>query len=148
MNDVVGSWTAHSFIILDGQTASDGKTCVLCSDVPDFLERHRVVLKTLRSIFKPVLEEAMCYETFSHRPSESGMGALGANEVLLELDTYPSYTVLSAQPPLAFSSPEERRQTISFGLVNNAMPPGRRFWERYVQENEQWDKEARATSEK
>lgn len=137
-NEVSGPWTAHTFVVLDAQTAEDGRTCHLCSDVPDYLERHRTVLKSVRSTFKPVLVEGMCYETFVRRPSESGGGALGAGEVMTGNE---NFLGLSFMPPLAFMEPEERRANLSYGLTNDSIKPGRRFWDRYVEENERNDSE-------
>ena len=81
-NEVFGPWTAHTFVVLDQRTANDKSTCFLCSDVPDYLERDRVILKSVRSVFDQSLLEGMCYETFVRRPSESGAGALGAGATM------------------------------------------------------------------
>lgn len=136
-NEVAGPWTAHTFVVLDSRTAEDGKTCFLCSDVPDYHERHRVVLKSVRSVFKEVLIEGMCYETFVRRPSESGAGALGAGDVMTGDENYMG---LSVMPPLAYASMAGRRAAISYGIDNSSIEEGRRFWERYFEENEREDR--------
>lgn len=112
--------------------------------MPDYQERARVVLKSLRAVFGVVLPEAMGYETFTRRPSESDGGALGAGDVLTgDVD----YMCMSVQPPLAFMSAEERRNMISFGMENPSIEKERRFWDRYLEENQREDGEKVAGSE-
>lgn len=124
-------------MVLDTQTAADHQTCCLCSDVPDFLERDRIVLKTVRSRFDPVLIEGMCYETFVRRPSESGGGVLGAGEVLTGKE---EFSGLSFAIPMAVMAPDERRLHVSYVVTSSAIKEGR-FWERNVEENERADRE-------
>ena len=131
--------------MLDSRTASDGRTCYLCSDVPDYLERRRIVLKSVRSTFDQVLVEGMCYETFVRRPSESGAGALGAGDVMTGKEEFMG---LSFMPPLAFMSDEERRANVSNFITNDSIKEGRRFWDRYVEENERQDREDREREKK
>ena len=121
-DEISGDWTAHTFVILDERTVSD-KTCWLCCDAPDFLEEDKVVLKKVRSDFFKVLEEAMCYETFTRCPSESGDGRLlQTGEVLSEevnkRGDREGHMIFSLMPP-AFSS-GQRRAAISYGLTNEA----------------------------
>ena len=131
--EVSGNWPAHTFIVLDGQTAQDRTTCLLCSDVPDFLERERVVLKAVRCAAREALLEAMCYETFVRCPSESGNGALGAGDVVTP-ENATAFMGLSIAPPALSSA--DKRAVASFGLVNHSIPEGRRWWDRYRGEAE------------
>ena len=39
-------------------------------------------------------------------------------------------------PPLAISSPADWRAIVSYGLTNDNIEEGRRFWDRYTEENE------------
>ena len=129
--EISGAWPYHSFVVLDARTAQDGRTCLLCSDVPDYLERERVVLKRVRCDFRVPLLEAMCYETFVRCPSESGNGALAAGDVVTP---GADYMALSIMPP-PMSGPD-KRAVASFGLVNDSIPEGRRWWDRYRDETE------------
>ena len=91
------------------------------------------MLKNVRSIFKAVLTEGMGYEAFTRQPSERGGGALGAGEVMTGEE---DIMCLSIRPPLLFLGLEERRAIVSFGLTNDTIKEGKRFWDRYVEENE------------
>lgn len=80
----------------------------------------------------------MCYETFVRQPSDSGGGALGAGEVLTGKEEFMG---LSFTWPLATLGMDERRATVSYGLTNGTVREGRRFWDRYVEENVREDRE-------
>lgn len=97
-----------------------------------------MVLKSVRSVFKAVLIEGMCYETFVRRPSESGGGVLGAGEVMTGDEEFMG---VSFAMPLAFKRMEERRADVSYGVENSTIAEGKRFWERYFEENEREDRE-------
>ena len=132
--EITGPWTHHTFAILDARTATDRRTAFLCSDVPDFLERERVVLKRVRTEFAFALLEGMCYETYVRCPSETGRGALGAGDVLTA-ENLGSYLGTSIQPPPMTA--KDKRDTISYGYVNEHIPEGRRWWDRYRDEGPQ-----------
>ena len=129
--ELTGQWSFHTFIVLDATTASDRKTALLCSDVPDFLERERVVLKSVRIEFGASLLEAMCYETFVRCPSESGNGCLGAGEAVTKANMG-NFMGTSIQPPPMNAA--DKREVASFGYVNEKIPEGRRYWDRYKDE--------------
>jgi len=129
-NEVAGPWTAHTFVVLDARTVVD-RTCFLCSDVPDYMERERVVLKCVRSVFDLVLLEGMVYETFVRCPSESGAGVLATGEVMRGDEDYMGLSIMP--PPL---SSEDKRSVVSWGMVNRTIPEGRRWWDRYKGEAE------------
>ena len=118
--------------MLDGRTASDGTTCLLCSDALDFFEREQVVLKCLRSVFNEVLVEAMVYETLVRCPSESGGGVLGTDGVLGRDNV--ETLMLSLAIPARISA--ERRELMSYGAENTELSEERRFWNRYMKEAE------------
>jgi hypothetical protein len=134
-DEISGRWPAHTFVVLDERTVKD-RTCLLCSDVPDYLEDDRVVLKQVRSVFKETMDESMCYETFAHCPSESGGGVLAIGGVLGKDDV--NYMALSFMPRPLTST--EKRAAMSCGLVNDSVPEGRRFWDRYKEEDENEEK--------
>ena len=78
------------------------------------------------------------------RPSESGAGVLATGETLVGNE---SFMGLSIMPPLAFGSIERRRAIVSYGMVNETIKEGRRFWDRYVEENEREDRERKANGQ-
>ena len=96
------------------------------------------MLKSVRSTFEPVLVEGMCYETFVRRPSDSGAGALAAGKVMTGKEDFMSPSFM---PPLMFMDMEDRRAHVSYSLTNVTLKKGRRFWERYIEENEREDRE-------
>jgi len=133
-SEIRGDWTAHTFVILDARTAVD-RTCFLCSDVPDYLERERVILKCVRSMFDQVLAHGMLYETFNECPSESGDGVLATGEVL-KVGKAGNGMHLSFMPR-PFSA-EDKRAVASWGIINSTVSKGRRWWDRYEGE-EGWE---------
>jgi hypothetical protein len=127
--ELSGEWPAHCFIILDERTAEDGKTCFLCSDVPDYFEEDKVILKTVRAKFRPILEEIMLYETFLWTPSEAGNGALWREDGVFESSEQGPHLRISVMPPLLNSA--ARRQAISYGLFNENVPGAKERSEEY-----------------
>ena len=47
----------------------------------------------------------------------------------------------SFMPPLEISSPANRRANVSYVVTNDSIREGRRFWDRYIEENERQDRE-------
>jgi hypothetical protein len=71
---VSGDWTSFTSIVLDANSAKDGK-CIVCCDAPDIGERgDEVVLKSVRMPFAEVAVNMVSFEMMTKAPSEAGKG--------------------------------------------------------------------------
>lgn len=101
-------WTSTTFVVIDSDSTLDKsspyyRTVLLCSDKPDFEEYQTRFLKSTRVRFEDVLVESMLIDDMMRCVSEVG-----------------KQTVMSMFPPAVVIGQAGRRQTISFGVRNEA----------------------------